>query len=506
VQEQPLAELLALTHAGLPVPEENPGFAAIIGNPPFQGGKKISTVLGTDYREYLGEIIAKGKKGSADLVAFFFLRAHELMQTNGMLGLIATNTIAQGDTREVSLDQMVDKGATIVGAIPSQPWPGGAALEVAHLWIRGGAWNGEYVLDNKLVAGISPFLTISSTTTGNPFRLVANSGKSFIGTYVFGTGFVLEPDEADQLMNRNPKNKEVLFPYLNGEDINSRPDQSASRWVINFFDWDLERSSLYPECLQILTDRVKPQRDAVVARGKQIHEYDYWKFWDRRPLLYNTIKKIDQVLAIAVVSRTVSFTFVPINQVFAHKLAVFAFDEYTFFAVLQSVFHYNWAWQYSSTMKADLNYSPSDCFETFPFPEKLDGLEAIGEEYHEYRRQIMLERQEGLTKTYNRFHNPVEDAADIVRLRELHVAMDLAVRDAYGWADLELDHGFHLTKQGLRYTISEAARREVLDQLLLLNHRRYAQEVAQGLHDKGAKKAKGARKAKPKDEGQLGML
>ena len=153
-----------------------------------------------------------------------------------------------------------------------------------------------------------------------------------------------------------------------------------------------------------------------------------------------------------------------------------------------------------------MRYTPTDCFETFPFPENLDGLEAIGKEYHEYRRQIMLERQEGLTKTYNRFHSQTEDAADIARLRELHVEMDLAVRDAYGWGDLALEHGFHLTKQGLRYTISEAARREVLDRLLLLNHQRYAEEVAQGLHDKGAKKAKGARKAKPKDEGQLGML
>lgn len=157
-------------------------------------------------------------------------------------------------------------------------------------------------------------------------------------------------------------------------------------------------------------------------------------------------------------------------------------------------------------MKADLNYAPSDCFETFPFPESLDGLEAIGEEYHEHRRRIMLERQEGLTKTYNRFHSPAEEAADIARLRELHVAMDLAVRDAYGWSDLDLEHGFHQTKQGLRYTIGEAARREVLDRLLLLNHRRYAEEAALGLHDKGAKKARGARKGKPKDEGQLGML
>ena len=92
----------------------------------------------------------------------------------------------------------------------------------------------------------------------------------------------------------------------------------------------------------------------------------------------------------------------------------------------------------------------------------------------------MLARQEGLTKTYNRFHNPDEAAEDIQKLRQLHVEMDNAVAAAYGWTDLDLGHGFHETKQGLRFTISEPARREVLARLLKLNHERYAEEVARG--------------------------
>lgn len=96
----------------------------------------------------------------------------------------------------------------------------------------------------------------------------------------------------------------------------------------------------------------------------------------------------------------------------------------------------------------------------------------------------MLDRKEGLTKTYNRFHDPDETSSDIQRLRELHVEMDQAVVAAYGWTDLDLGHGFHETKQGLRYTISEPARREVLQRLLKLNHERYAEEVKQGLHEK----------------------
>jgi hypothetical protein len=136
----------------------------------------------------------------------------------------------------------------------------------------------------------------------------------------------------------------------------------------------------------------------------------------------------------------------------------------------------------------DTRYNPTDCFETFAFPEVLLTIEAIGERFYTFRSGIMLNRQEGLTKTYNRFHNPDETAADIQKLRDLHIEMDHAVAAAYGWTDLDPGHGFHETKQGLRFTISESARREVLARLLKLNHERYAEEVARGLHNK--KKAK----------------
>ncbi len=118
----------------------------------------------------------------------------------------------------------------------------------------------------------------------------------------------------------------------------------------------------------------------------------------------------------------------------------------------------------------------------------------------------MLERDEGLTEVYNRFHDSDELAEDIERLRELHVKMDEAVADAYGWGDLDLGHGFHETKQGVRFTISEEARREILDRLLLLNHERYAEEVEQGLHDKKAKKGKAKKRAKPKTDGGASLF
>jgi hypothetical protein len=158
-------------------------------------------------------------------------------------------------------------------------------------------------------------------------------------------------------------------------------------------------------------------------------------------------------------------------------------------------------------MKTDIRYAPSDLFETFPFPSSIlppfsedSRLAKVGTDYHDYRQEVMRNRSEGLTKTYNRFHDPDESATDIQKLRNLHVEMDQAVAAAYGWSDLDLSHGFHETKQGVRFTISEPARREVLQRLLKLNHQRYAEEVAAGLHGKSAKNSpKTGRGRKKKD-------
>jgi hypothetical protein len=142
-------------------------------------------------------------------------------------------------------------------------------------------------------------------------------------------------------------------------------------------------------------------------------------------------------------------------------------------------------------------YTPSDVFETFPQPPYDAAVEAAGTALEKHRSALMMRNDEGLTKTYNRVHNPGDESPGIPELRKLHVALDLAVRDAYGWSDLDLDHGFHDTPQGRRFTLGLAARIEVLDRLLELNHQRYAEEVAAGLHDR--KKSARRGKERPSD-------
>jgi hypothetical protein len=472
--------------------EEERGFSAIVSNPPFSGGSMITGTLGTDYREYLVQHLAHQKKGIADLCAYFFLRVSQIIHEGGRCGLLATKTIAQGDTREVGLDQMEEAGWTITRAITSRKWPGTAAVQVALLWLQKGKWKGKYILDDKPVIGINSSLNESESSRGNEFSLIANSALSFTGSKLDATGFILQPEEAHMLVLRNPRNNDVLFPFLNADDVNSQPDQSPTRWVINFRAWPLELAETYPDCMSIVREKVKPQREKQNDKGgKEL----WWQYLRPRPALYSALTKLKRTLVIPIHSKYMICVWKETNLVFSHALCIIALEDEAYFALLQSTFHDAWARETSSSLGETLRYTPSKCFDTFPFPRNLQVLTEISELYNSHRQSIMLSGQEGLTQTYNRFHDPDETAVDIVRLRKLHKEMDEAVALAYGWDDLELEHGFHETKQGLRYTISEEARREVLGRLLKLNHERYAEEEALGLHEKGAKKGK-AKKGK----------
>ena len=475
------------------------GFDAIVGNPPFMGGQKISGSFSDKYRHMIVTFIGDGAKGSGDICAYFFLRANSLNRLRGVTCLLATNTIAQGDTRQIGLEHLTANGVTIYRAVSSQPWPGQAAVFVSVCHLYNGKWDGLCDLDGSLCHFISAFLD-AVDRSANPHRLLANDNLSFKGSELYGLGFLVTKEQADELISRNEVNRRVLSPYLDGQAVNSSPDCSAERWTINFTGMAEDEASLYPECFAIVEEKVKPQRIALEGRNASGsgRAKQWWRFSREVKELYDAIARHDRVLVIARVSRTVGFVFVPPGQILNEKLIVFVEKEWWFFAALQNSFHVEWCWTYTSTLKGDLNYSQTDCFETFPLPLYVEALGKAGEAYHEHRRQIMIERQDGLTKTYNRFHNPDRADTDIQMLRDLHIEMDQAVAAAYGWSDLDLDHGFHETKQGIRFTISEPARREVLQRLLKLNHERYAEEVEQGLHLKKGAARKAPAEPKPK--------
>ena len=485
---------------------KNGGFDAIVGNPPFMGGQRISGTFGKAYREYLVQWLAEGNKGSTDLVAYFYLRAFDLLRRGGNFGLLAVNTIAEGDTRQVGLERLVgEKGAVIYAAYPNEPWPGKAAVVTSRVHLRKGEWRNAATLSGRKVAFVSAFLSDQEEWT--PKRLKANAGKSFQGSIVLGMGFVLSEEEAMEMIERDPKNRDVLFPYLNGKDLNSHPEQKPSRWVINFWDWPEDKAKEYEEPFAWIKEHVYPER---LQKSKQ-HSYrnimsKWWQHLAPRPEMYHEIgcghafmhhpddwnpdaKPMKCVLVTTRVSKTGAFVLVENDVVFSDATVVFAMDGYSDFTVMQSSIHVAYAWKHSSQLKADMRYTPTDIFETFPFPSTGDrtAMQQLGERYHTLRAEIMRDAKIGLTKLYNRFHDPDEDDPRIQELRDLHRQIDEAVAKAYGWDDLNLEHGFHEVdylpeNDRVRWTISEKARLEVLRRLARLNKERYEEEVSRGLH------------------------
>jgi len=447
----------------------NSGFDAIVGNPPFLGGMKITSALGENYRSAIVTSVADSTKGAADLCVYFFLQANRIARNGGLVGMIATDSIADGDSGEVGLKRISAKDSNIVFSIPTMPWPGAAGVTVAIVcWIKG-VWNGKRRIRDQVVSQINWNLSQNEAWLSDVFSLKHSVIESFAGTYINGEGFLLSPQDANILIQRDIKNKDVLFPYLNGDDVNSSIGQCATRWVINFHTMSQRQAEAYSACFEIVKERVEPYRATLT---KQIHESDYWKFWDKRISSYQRIAAFDRVLVAARAAKDVQLTWVKNGQVFSDQLVVFLSDCSGAFAVLQSSIHSIWAWERCTGMwGAGIRYAPSKAVSTFPVPFDTAVLSSVGEEYFRYRLSCEQEHGLGLTSLYNQFHDSTISSSWINRLRELHREMDRNVLSAYGWDDMLLEYDFRVLERGSRYSVSDENRMEILRRITLLNQR-----------------------------------
>ena len=510
---------------------ENPGFDAVIGNPPFGGKNTVAAANAAGYPDWLKAMHAESH-GNSDIVAHFFRRAFGLLRNRGALGLIATNTIGQGDTRSTGLRWICKHGGTIYRAHRRIKWPGEAAVVVSVLHILKGILTGPKRLDGRAVDAISAFL-FHEGGHDDPVRLKANEHKSFVGSYVLGMGFTFDDTdgkgvatplaEIERLIALDPRNQEVIFPYIGGEEVNTSPTHAHHRYVIDFRDWPLRRANLgatwrdadveqrrdwrrdgivpldypdpvaadRPELLAIVEERVKPARAHLTtnAIGRKRAKF-FWQYGSPATELYAAIASLDRVLVISRVGQQAAYAFLPRDVVYAESIIVFPFETLSAFCALQSRPHETWARFFGSSLEDRLRYTPSDCFETFPFPEDWEmhpALETAGEAYYEFRAMMMVENAEGLTKIYNRFHDPAERDPRIAELRALHAAMDRAVLDAYGWRDVPTDCEFLLDydideeswgrkKKPWRYRWPDDVRDDVLARLLALNAERAIKE------------------------------
>ncbi len=484
-----------------------PGFDAVIGNPPFLAGIRISGALSRAYLDFL-RARYPGGGGQADLVAYFFRRGYALLRPGGALGLLATNTVAQGDTREAGLEPLCcGEGlawglATIPDAAPedSPPatlfaaerrirWPGAAVVHVSAVHMVKGPCEHAAALDGRPVPRITAFLLAQGGHRG-PARLPENAGRAFKGLEPYADGFVFEDGNPGanpiarmrELFAKEPRARDRVFPYLGGLELNRDPAQAPSRYVLHFSDMTLEQAREWPAALALVERRVKPSR---AARAPAVARWPWWRFWRDRPELRRATRGLARVLALADTSKHLALAWVPARYVLNKTLVVIAMEDDAGFALLQSRVHEVWARRFGSSMKDDLRYTASDCFETFPFPpawERDESLAAAGREYHERRAALMRDRGRGLTWTYNAFHSPETRDAELEALRRLHAALDDATLRAYGWEDLaaRVTHEFQEA-----YAVEATRRRrpwrlwwptwlrdEVLARLLALNRAR----------------------------------
>ena len=336
--------------------------------------------------------------------------------------------------------------------------------------------------------------------------------------------------EMRRVIAKDARNAERIFPYIGGEEVNDSPTHAHRRFVINFEDWPLRRDDLdqtwssadedlrkawlrsglvpldypfpvaadYPDLLEIVEQRVKPVR---LLDNRENYRRLWWQYGERRPGLVSSLRNLENTFVLCRVSPHLAIVRMPSLVIGADSLDFVTLDSWAAFATLQSRVHEAWARLQASSMKDDLRYTPTDCYETFPFPNPSaePELSRIGKSYYELRASLMKEHESGLTTVYNWFHDPEVDVPEIKALRKLHNELDRAVISAYGWSNLEArceffpefdDDGAEDDTSTLRkkhrYRWPDEIRDDVLARLLILNRQRALEEGHPGSIDSEA--------------------
>jgi len=521
---------------------DNPGFHSIVGNPPFAGKNTVSKGQREGYTDWL-QVISPGAHGNSDLVTHFFRRAFAMLRDSGTFGLIATNTISQGDTRESGLRHLLVEGeGRIYRATRRKKWPGAAAVVVSTVHMQKGATdNAPPELDGKPVSRISAFLR-EGNEDETPAVLKENEGIAFQGSIILGMGFTFDDANAKKgkceplatmhrLIAKDPKNAERIKPYLGGEEVNTDSEHKHHRYVIDFEDFPLRRSEKdewiaagdsgqsdlirsgivapnyngpvaadWPDLLEIVERLVKPERE---SQDRDSNRLRWWIYAENRPGLVRCLKPLRYVFVRSLTSTNFpTFTVLKTGYVYDQTLIVWTTENHTTFGALISRGHECWARMLGATMKDDSRYNVGDCNDTFPMPTDCrakNALQAIACQYLRLRADLMKKTGRGLTATYNRFHNKLDRDADIEDLRRLHAELDDAVLRAYQWDDLaDLANGearprFLKEEEEPEFAYQGRLfwpawfRDKVLARLLELNRERAAAEAKAAKKDAGKK-------------------
>ncbi|MEX1164140.1 MAG: DNA methyltransferase [Nitriliruptor sp.] len=406
-----------------------PSVDAIIGNPPFLGSQNLRRGRGDAYLDWLKEEFGVGIK---DYCVYWFRRAHAELRPGQRAGLVGTNSISQNRARSASLEHITATGGVITEAVSTQKWPGEAKVHVSIVnWIKDPPTPPtRFVLDGAQVTGITAELVTPERSTASAVRLEANRGRCFQGPIPVGDGFILTTAEAEELLARDDASyRDVVRPYLTGEDIADDPEQRPGRWIIDFAQRPLEEAMRYPAALAIVRERVKPDRDTNRRKARRER---WWLFGEQAVGLRRATADLPRYIGSLAFGKRLLLTWLEPWTCPSGKIYVFAFDGDDAMGLLNSRAHDAWAWARGSTLKADLSYTSTSAFETFPWPELDDEHRATVASAGAalYERRTTLCRSEGIGST--ELYNRLDDGA-YTDLRDAHRALDRAVAAAYGW-------------------------------------------------------------------------
>lgn len=396
---------------------------AIIGNPPFLGGKKLRTELGDEYAEKIYQKFPD-VQGQPDFCVFWFRKAAENLGELGRAGLVGTNSISQVSGRKASLDYVVKQGGFIHEAISTQPWSGKANVHVSIVnWSK--ERPKELFLDNLSVNLLSTALK-AQISVDNAEKIKVNNHYSFEACQLAGKGFVITEEEANKWIELDHKNQQVVKPMLDGKNLINLFEQK--NWVIDFDNMALEEAAEYILPFTRVKEKVKLERDNNQEKSRR---EKWWQFGRNRSAMRQAISKLSCYFAIPKIAKYIVFSPVDVSILPCEANMVIASDDFYILGILNSKIHRLWVKAQSSTLEDRTRYTNTTCFETFPFPQKPSGelVEKIRQtagELHEYRSQQMEKKQWGITKLYNQFFNEPSS-----QLYQIHQKLDKLVMEAY---------------------------------------------------------------------------
>jgi SAM-dependent methyltransferase len=409
---------------------------AIIGNPPFLGGKHMRLNLGDEYIDRVFQRFPN-VKDSVDFCAYWFRLAHDNIDQKGRVGLVATNSISQGKSRVAALDYVTQNGGYIHEAISTQVWSGEAKVHVSLVnWCKENP--DKYYLDHNPVSIINSSLQ-ATIDVSQAVRLKANSNKCFQGVIPVGEGFIVTEEQVKIWIKTDIRNKEVLKLFSMGANLAQNPQGKPERWIIDFSNMPIEEVSNYQLPFEYIKLNVKPERE---KNREAVMREKWWRFKRTNEAMRNALAKLSGGIAplsyyftVPRVSKWAIFIPAPLEWLPGDKSVVIASDDFYVFGILTSDVHRTWMHAQKSTLKADIAYTHNTCFETFPFPQTPDTklVEKIrdkAKELHQYRTEQMETKQWGITALYNAFfHEPSS------KLYKLHAELDKLAMQAYGFSE-----------------------------------------------------------------------